>query len=566
MDQRWRARAVRELRLQGRETLLDLCTGTADVALAAVRRRAGAARVIGVDFSPGDAADWAAEVPPAGRLAPRGAGLRGCHAHPVAGLFGGRGHHRLWHPQRPGHGGGVPRAGTRRAYGRASGGARVRPSAPAGLSCALPLVLASAAAGRSGGWCRGTRARTSTCPSRWRDFRRPKSSGGCSSKAGFRTCGSSRSRSASSTSTWPNGDRHPGASNARGVILAKPLMSLRFRGRTPGYRGGAKRTDPSRRRAADGHRPPARHHPDSRPSAAPVFQEAEGRRGSRGPAPGDASEAAARSDPLRVHAAPGRADAEQAARPGADVGPRSAGAVAAAGAAPDEQPAVRRGNTPEYVEKSPPPQPQQQARQPGPPQPPTPDPAQNAASNAQAANTGDAFRLPEQANHQPASRDTTPAGGRPNTGPLSEAIRNLSRYTEQAAFDNPNGGNNSAFGPFIQFDSKGVEFGPWIRRFIAQVKRNWFVPYAAMSLRGHVVITFNVHKTGALTEVDGHRSVRRRVVQLRRVQRARDIEPDRAAAARVPDREGVLHRHLLLQRASARRTVTCRRGRSSVDS
>jgi TonB family protein len=161
-----------------------------------------------------------------------------------------------------------------------------------------------------------------------------------------------------------------------------------------------------------------------------------------------------------------------------------------------------RGNTPEYVEKSPPPRPPQQARQPGPPQPPTPNPSpQNSATPSEAANAADAFRLPELANHTPAARDTTPAGGRPNTGPLSEAIRNLSRYTEQAAFDNPNGGNNSAFGPFIQFDSKGVEFGPWIRRFIAQVKRNWFVPYAAMSLRGHVVITFNVHKTGALTEV-----------------------------------------------------------------
>jgi demethylmenaquinone methyltransferase / 2-methoxy-6-polyprenyl-1,4-benzoquinol methylase len=43
---------VRELRLQGRETLLDLCTGTADVAIAAVRPGAGAARVVGVDFSP----------------------------------------------------------------------------------------------------------------------------------------------------------------------------------------------------------------------------------------------------------------------------------------------------------------------------------------------------------------------------------------------------------------------------------------------------------------------------------------------------------------------------------
>ncbi len=61
-------------------------------------------------------------------------------------------------------------------------------------------------------------------------------------------------------------------------------------------------------------------------------------------------------------------------------------------------------------------------------------------------------------------------------------------------FENPQGGG--AFGPAIQFDTKGVEFGPWIRRFIAQVKRNWLIPYAAMSMKGHVVITFNVHKDG----------------------------------------------------------------------
>jgi len=48
LDQRWRARAVKALRLQPTETVLDLCTGTADVALAAVP---AAGRVIGVDFS-----------------------------------------------------------------------------------------------------------------------------------------------------------------------------------------------------------------------------------------------------------------------------------------------------------------------------------------------------------------------------------------------------------------------------------------------------------------------------------------------------------------------------------
>ncbi len=51
LDQWWRAKAVRALRLTGRETVLDLCTGTADVALAATRGANGAARVVGVDFS-----------------------------------------------------------------------------------------------------------------------------------------------------------------------------------------------------------------------------------------------------------------------------------------------------------------------------------------------------------------------------------------------------------------------------------------------------------------------------------------------------------------------------------
>lgn len=55
IDRRWRARAIRSLELTGRETLLDVCTGTADVALQSRSRgpagRRGAARVIGVDFA-----------------------------------------------------------------------------------------------------------------------------------------------------------------------------------------------------------------------------------------------------------------------------------------------------------------------------------------------------------------------------------------------------------------------------------------------------------------------------------------------------------------------------------
>jgi len=50
-DRHWRTVAIRSLRLTGRETVVDVCTGTADVALAAASARPGASRVIGVDFS-----------------------------------------------------------------------------------------------------------------------------------------------------------------------------------------------------------------------------------------------------------------------------------------------------------------------------------------------------------------------------------------------------------------------------------------------------------------------------------------------------------------------------------
>jgi demethylmenaquinone methyltransferase/2-methoxy-6-polyprenyl-1,4-benzoquinol methylase len=51
LDRHWRTRAIRSLRLTGRETVVDVCTGTADVALAAVNAKPPAARVVGVDFS-----------------------------------------------------------------------------------------------------------------------------------------------------------------------------------------------------------------------------------------------------------------------------------------------------------------------------------------------------------------------------------------------------------------------------------------------------------------------------------------------------------------------------------
>jgi len=51
IDRTWRTRAIQSLQLTGRETVLDLCTGTADLAIAAVDAPVGARRVLGVDFA-----------------------------------------------------------------------------------------------------------------------------------------------------------------------------------------------------------------------------------------------------------------------------------------------------------------------------------------------------------------------------------------------------------------------------------------------------------------------------------------------------------------------------------
>ena len=65
LDQRWRAHAIASLDLTGSETLLDVCTGTADVALAAMA--GGAARVLGVDFAGAMLRRGLAKVVAAGR-------------------------------------------------------------------------------------------------------------------------------------------------------------------------------------------------------------------------------------------------------------------------------------------------------------------------------------------------------------------------------------------------------------------------------------------------------------------------------------------------------------------
>jgi TonB family protein len=144
---------------------------------------------------------------------------------------------------------------------------------------------------------------------------------------------------------------------------------------------------------------------------------------------------------------------------------------------------MARGNSTERTESSP----EEKMRGQGPaPQPAPPAPPVEMPSIADQRQADMAMMQKPQM--QP------PAGGS-----LGEALKNLQKYVQKESFDNQKG-QAQEFGP-LQFDTKGVEFGPWIRRFVSQVRRNWFVPMAAMTMRGRVVITFNVHRNGALTDV-----------------------------------------------------------------
>jgi len=145
-----------------------------------------------------------------------------------------------------------------------------------------------------------------------------------------------------------------------------------------------------------------------------------------------------------------------------------------------------RGNTFERVEGAPP-APEARANE-----TPQPEPQPKAANQA--------LTLPEPPTATQPKGVELPKRG-PSAGVIADAIRNVQKYAPRDSYSNPQGGGDQEFGPAIQFDTKGVEFGPWLRRFIAQIRRNWFIPEAAMFQKGHVVITFYVGKDGRITEL-----------------------------------------------------------------
>ena len=153
--------------------------------------------------------------------------------------------------------------------------------------------------------------------------------------------------------------------------------------------------------------------------------------------------------------------------------------------------AYNRGNSPERIDAPP-------VRGPAQPEPSSPP---NGGAEGEAAREVPALPAANGGLTFPKPEAVKPGPRGASTGVLADAIRNVQKYVGQEAWNNQQGGAPHQDMPSIQFDTKGVEFGPWLRRFVAQIRRNWFIPYAAMTMKGHVVVTFNVHKDGRITDL-----------------------------------------------------------------
>jgi protein TonB len=96
--------------------------------------------------------------------------------------------------------------------------------------------------------------------------------------------------------------------------------------------------------------------------------------------------------------------------------------------------------------------------------------------------------------------DPSPSLTRPTTS-MGNSLRNLQQFLQTQSVNTDAGDSQDPNNADIKFDAKGVDFNPWLRRFVAQIKRNWLVPQAAMMMKGHVVIQFNVLRNGTITDL-----------------------------------------------------------------
>jgi len=94
-----------------------------------------------------------------------------------------------------------------------------------------------------------------------------------------------------------------------------------------------------------------------------------------------------------------------------------------------------------------------------------------------------------------------PAPGEVGAGGEDGAFTDIRRFLAGSQFHNPEGGLVSNTNNTLYYNDKGANFVPWLNRMLAEVRRNWYVPYSINFDHGHVAIGVSVARNGTITEL-----------------------------------------------------------------
>ena len=81
------------------------------------------------------------------------------------------------------------------------------------------------------------------------------------------------------------------------------------------------------------------------------------------------------------------------------------------------------------------------------------------------------------------------------------SFEDIRRFMARMQFDNPEGGLVIGKANSLYYDPKGADFVPWIRRMLAEVRKNWFVPYSASFQGGFVAVRVLVARSGDIDDL-----------------------------------------------------------------
>ncbi len=117
------------------------------------------------------------------------------------------------------------------------------------------------------------------------------------------------------------------------------------------------------------------------------------------------------------------------------------------------------------------------------------------------------FGAPTAREARKARVDIRPPEPKPSTRERGEggedgAFTDIRRFLAGSRFENPEGGLVSNTGNTLYYNDKGANFVPWIRRMLAEVRRNWLVPNSVVFNHGHVAVGISVSRSGQLTELN----------------------------------------------------------------